>query len=54
MYNVTRYRIMLQGEDGVSCLRDNITSYDLAESTADYLSSNYGEGQELFIEEYRL
>ena len=47
------YRVMLQGEDGVYCQKDNI----LRESEAvDWIYKNkdrFGDGQYLFIEEYK-
>ena len=49
----TKYRIILQAEDGDYILQDNIFSEERASEYHKELSENYGEGQYLFIEEYR-
>lgn len=47
-----KYRIMLQAEDGTTCLRDGYDTLAKAEYVADRLAESYGEGQTLFIESY--
>ena len=47
-----KYRIMLQAEDGTSCLRDGYDNLAKAEYIAGRLSDRYGEGQMLYIESY--
>jgi hypothetical protein len=49
-----QYRIMLRAEDGVSCLRDGYSSISKAEFVLDRLSECYGEGQTLYIEQYKI
>ena len=46
------YRIMLDSEDGVYCLRDEYSSVEKAESVMEGLRDSYGEGQSLWIESY--
>jgi len=46
------YRIILVSEDGQYTLKDGYTSISKAEYVADRLSSNYGEGQSLYVEQY--
>jgi hypothetical protein len=48
-----KYRIMLQAEDGTSCLRDGYDTLTEAEFVADKLSEQCGEGQMLYIESYK-
>ena len=47
------YRIILVAEDGRYTLKDGYTSMSKAEYVADSLASNYGEGQSLYVEQYR-
>ena len=49
----TLYRIILVAEDGQYTLKDGYTSMSKAEYVADRLAANYGEGQSLYVEQYR-
>ena len=49
-----RFRVMMQGEDGVYCLKDGLLTPLAAERYANSYAPLYGEGQELFIEEYTI
>ena len=46
------YRIILLAEDGQYTIKDGYTSIRKAEYVANKLSSNYGEGQSLYVEQY--
>ena len=51
MYKV-RYRVVLNAEDGSYLLKDNFLSYEVANQYALKISKNYGEGQQISIEDY--
>lgn len=45
---------MLDAEDGVYCVEDDFSSEQVASDHIDHIRDNYGEGQSLFIESYRV
>ncbi len=49
-----KFKVCLSAEDGDYCLRDNFDSWESAERYADSVSSNYGEGQQVYISEYAI
>ena len=48
------YRIILIAEDGQYTLDDGYASMSEAEDVADRLAAEYGEGQALYVEKYRV
>ena len=47
------YRIILVAEDGEYTLKDGYTSIRKAEYVASRLAQHYGEGQRVYVEQYR-
>lgn len=52
--NNKRYKVVLQAEDGTYTLKDGLISEKAAIRKLKTLELNYGEGQQLYIEEYRI
>lgn len=50
--NSFKYRVTLQGEDGYYTLADGYKTEDQAYKKLKGLEPAYGEGQELFVEQY--
>ena len=47
-----KYRVRLQAEDGDYVVDDGFATWAEAERWADQIAENYGDGQEVYVEEY--